>query len=122
MRHISFAASRDLLDHKMARSLLHKQHIGGRQMQKGRGYRIVYRKERDCPYAMHEVWYSGDGKLLCISDNPVDFRQLDITEYLEQLELVTEATRLPILDYTRVSRKESDARRTLTMRAVAIPA
>lgn len=91
-------------------------------MHKGRGYRIVYRKDRDCPYAMHEVWYLGDGKLLCISDHPIDFTQLNIAEYLDQLTLITEATRLPILDYHKITRKEKDARRTLTMHAVPCPA
>jgi len=91
-------------------------------MLKGRGYRIVYRKGNECPYAMHEVWYSGDGKLICISETPIDFTQLNINEYLEQLELITEATRLPILDYAKVTRKEKDARRTKTMHAIAIPA
>src|SRR5262249_40549077 len=91
-------------------------------MQKGRGYRIVYRSGRDCPYAMHEVWYSGDGKLLCIADTPIDFTQLNIDEYLEQLALITEATRLPILDYDKVTRKEKDARRTKTMPKIAVVA
>jgi len=90
-------------------------------MYKGRGYRIVYLKGRECPYAMHEVWYDGHGKLLCISEIPIDFTQLNISEYLEQLELITEATRLPILDYEKVT-KERDARRTKTMRAVAFVA
>ena len=91
-------------------------------MLKGGGYRIVYRKGRECPYAMHEVWYSSDSRLICISENPIDFTQLNIAEYLEQLELITEATRLPILDYDKITRKEKDTRRTKTMHAVPIPA